>query len=59
MRKRKIKYDKIQVSEKHPSTPEALNDTEPFFCNLDENLHLIQDESDSITVDSAKTKKTK
>lgn len=59
MAKRKINYDKIQVSEKHPSTPEALNDTEPFFCNLDENLHLIQDESDSIAVDSAKTKKTK
>ena len=59
MAKRKINYDKIQVSEEHQPTLEALSEVEPFFCNLDENLHLIQFETDSITVDSAKTKKTK
>lgn len=59
MAKRKINYDKIQVSEKYQPTLEALSEVDPFFCNLDENLHLIQYETDSITVDSTKTKKTK
>lgn len=59
MAKRKINYDKIQVSEKYQPTLEALSEVDPFFWNLDENFHLIQYETDSITVDSAKTKKTK
>lgn len=59
MAKRKINYDKIQVAERYQPTLEALSEVDPFFCNLDENLHLIQYETDSITVDSAKTKKTK
>ena len=42
MAKRKINYEKIQVSEKYQPTLEALSEVDPFFCNLDENLHLIQ-----------------
>ena len=59
MTKRKINYDKSQVAERCQPTLEALSEVEPFFWNLDENLHLIQYEIDSITVDSAKTKNTK
>lgn len=31
MAKRKINYDKVKVSEKHPSTQNALTDATPFF----------------------------
>lgn len=59
MAKRKINYDKIQISEKHPSTSEAMDDVERFLYNLAEYLYLVQDGSDGIVVESSKDKNTK
>lgn len=54
MAKRKINYDKIQISEKYPSTSEAMDDVERFLYNLGEYLYLMQDRSNSIIVESLK-----